>query len=278
MPKDFLSKQVNLRENEEIIVVLHHHPITYAKQIVITVALVLLVFFLMFLLLSWGIFGVTVFLALLFTGVFYGSREFFIWYFNVFIITNQRLIDIDQTGFFSKTVSEAPHEKILDICYAVKGFSQTVLQLGTIKINAAGVKLTLDNVKNVVKVNQLLTDLIREKTGKEIEVKKVKNLTSKSKEKITDNFLNQEEFDDYDEFDLSELITEYKDTFGELPLKKFLVEELDEYEKDEESSSAEASEDMGEEEEVEGEEDEDEEEEEIKVKEKGTVSFKKKKI
>jgi len=273
MPKDHLSKQINLRDDEEIIVILHHHPITYAKQIAITAVLILIAFFLMFLLLRWGPIGVAIFLALLLTGFYYGLREFFTWYFNVFIITSQRIIDIDQKGFFNKTVSEADYEKILDISYAVQGMGQTLLKLGTISVNATGVKLVLKNIKNVSKVNQLITDLIREVTGKRIEAKQVNKLSPKTKARITDNFLNQEEFDDYDDFDTDELVSEYIETFGELPLKRFLVDELDRFERKKEEEAEDPEEDE------EDEEDEDNDlDEEKGAKDEEKVSFKKKKI
>ena len=178
MSKDYFAKKISLRDDEKIITVLHHHPITYWKQIAITVVLILIAFFLMFVLFSVGEIGVALFLAILATGFFYGLREFFIWYFNVAIVTNQRIIDLDQKGFFNKTVSECSYDKLLDLCYSVHGFAQTVLKLGTIKIQAAGVKLIISNVKNVVAVNQLITDLIREQTGKKIEAKKVKEINS----------------------------------------------------------------------------------------------------
>jgi hypothetical protein len=259
MSKDYFSKQVSLRPDEEIITVLHHHPITYAKQIAITLAIILLAFFLMFYLFSLGAVGVALFLALLLTGVFYGMREFYIWFMNVFIITNQRIIDIDQTGFFNKTVSEADYEKILDVCYSVKGAGQTLLKLGTININATGLKLVIKNVKDIVKVNQILADLIRERTGKNLKVKKVKaasnneqKISSQNKEKITEDFLNQEDLEEYDEYDLAALIDEYKDVFGELRLKKFLVDELEEYDQGQEDSETDRQEENDEQKEEEG--------------------------
>ena len=280
MSNDYFAKQISLQPNEKIITVLHHHPITYAKQIAITVVLVLFAFFLMFFLFSMGAFGVALFLAILLTGVFYGLREFYIWFMNVFIVTNQRIIDIDQTGFFNKTVSEADFDKILDICYSVKGMGQTFLKLGTIKINAAGVKLVVKNVQNVVKVNQILADLIRQSTGKSVEVKKVREviegeeqkISSEDKEKITEDFLQQDELEEYDDYELDDLIDEYLETFSELRLKKFLVDELEEHDQE-----------IGDVEEEEGEE-EDVEETKIKKKlpvkkqEKHDTSFKKKSL
>jgi len=227
MSEKYFAKKINLRPVEQIIVVLHHHPITYFKQFAITAILILGAFFLMFKLFNLGSIGVALFLAILFTGLFYGGREFYIWYFNAFIITSQRIIDIDQRGFFNKTVSEVSCEKILDISYSVKGFWQTILKLGTIKIQASGASLLLQNIKDVSKVNQLLVDLIRQQTGKKIEVKEEQDLSSQQKEKIVNDFLNQEELAEFEDYKLDELVEEFKDTFGELKLKKILVDELE---------------------------------------------------
>jgi len=233
MSEQYFAKKISLRADEELVAVLHHHPITFAKQIFITALLILGSFFLMFFLFSQGSLGVALFLALLITGIFYGGREFYIWYCNVFIITSLRLIDFDQKGFLNKIVSEVSYEKILDISYSTKGFWQTILKLGNLKIQAAGAVLIIKNLKNPAKINQLLADLIREQTGKKLEVKKVRTLTAKEKEQVTADFLNQEEFEEYEDYNLNELIDEYKEALGELRLKKLLVDELDQYEEEE---------------------------------------------
>lgn len=234
MSEKYFAQKINLHTEEVITIVLHHHAITYAKQIAITTVLILGSFFLMFALFSMGEIGVALFCALLITGIFYGGREFYIWYANVCILTNQRLVDIDQRGFFQKTVSDIDLEKILDISYSVKGISQTIFQIGTIKVQASGANLILKNIKDPGKVNQLLVDLIRQRTGKKIEVKKVFNIGTKAKEKITEDFLQQDELAEYEDYKLNELIEEYKETFGELSLKKLLVDELEEKESEKE--------------------------------------------
>jgi hypothetical protein len=227
MSDKYFAKKINLHVNEELVAILHHHPITYAKQIAVTAVLILGSFFFMFLLFSLGEIGVALFCALLLTGVIYGCREFYIWYANVCVVTNQRLVDIDQSGIFQKTVSDIDFGKIVDISYSVKGVRQTIFNIGSIKVQASGATLLLKNIKEPGKVNQLLVDLIRKKTGKEMEVKKVVNVGPQTKDKIMAEFVNQDEMDQFEEYNLQELLEEYKETFGELSLKKLLVEELE---------------------------------------------------
>lgn len=240
MSDKYFAKKINLHVNEELVAILHHHPITYAKQIVVTALLILGSFFFMFLLFSLGELGVALFCALLLTGIIYGCREFYIWYANVCVVTSERLVDIDQGGIFHKIVSDIDFGKIVDISYSVKGIRQTIFNIGSIKVQASGATLLLQNIKEPGKVNQLLVDLIRKQTGKQMEVKRVVTVGSKAKEKIMENFANQAELEQYEEYNLQELIEDYKETFGELSLKKLLVEELEA----EESSSPDAKEEQ----------------------------------
>ncbi len=241
MSDQYFAKKINLHAGEEIIGVLHHHPITYAKQIAITTVLILGSFFMMFYLFSLGELGVALFCAIIITGLFYGGREFFIWYANSVIITNQRLVDIDQIGFFHKTVSDISFEKFLDISYSVHGVWQTIFHIGTIKVQAAGATLVLRNIQQPGKVNQLLADLIKEQTGHNIEIKKVTDLSPQIKEKLIDDFVNQDELAEYEDYNLDELIAEYKETFGELSLKKLIVDELEEKEGNDEEGKPKAT-------------------------------------
>jgi len=238
MSETYFAKKINLGADEKIQAILHHHPITYLKQFIIAALLILLAFFMMFYFLSLGRIGAALFLALLVTGIFYGSREFFIWYNNVFIITNERVVDTDQKGFFHKTVSEIGYDKINDISYSVHGFVQTIFKLGTIKIQATGATLILRNLKQPGQINQLLVGLIKNQTGKKIDIKQVNNLNSLPKEQLIEDFLNQEEMAKYEDYNLNELVEEFKDSLGEIRLKKLLVDELEK----QDTSLAEASE------------------------------------
>ncbi|MCX6740408.1 MAG: PH domain-containing protein [Candidatus Parcubacteria bacterium] len=246
MSDKYFAKQINLQANEELIAVLHHHPITYAKQIAVTTVLILGAFFFMFPLFSLGELGVALFCAILLTGFFYGVREFYIWFANACVITSKRLVDVDRKGFFHKIVSDLSYDKILDISYSVSGVMQSVFHLGDIKIQAKAAILKLGNIAFPAKVNQVLADLINEETGKKLDVKKVVSLGEKGKDKITSEFLDQDKLAEYEDYKLDELLAEYKENFGELSLKKLLVDELEKAEENNDNSSKnEENDDMG---------------------------------
>ena len=69
------------------------------------------------------------------------SVFFIIWtnyYLDVWIITDQRIIDVEQFSLFSRDVSEFRLDRIQDITVEVKGFLPTMLKFGNIHVQTAG--------------------------------------------------------------------------------------------------------------------------------------------
>ncbi len=69
--------------------------------------------------------------------------SFIVWidyYFDVWIITTKRIVNIEQRGLFVRHVSELEHENIQDITTEVKGFIPTLLNYGEVFIQTAAEK------------------------------------------------------------------------------------------------------------------------------------------
>jgi uncharacterized membrane protein YdbT with pleckstrin-like domain len=60
------------------------------------------------------------------------------YYLDVWIVTNRRIIDIEQHGLFSRDLSEFRLDRIQDITIEVKGFLPTILHFGDIHVQTAG--------------------------------------------------------------------------------------------------------------------------------------------
>ena len=56
-------------------------------------------------------------------GLIFFAYHFMIWYFTIFILTNQRLRQVTQRGFFGTDVVELKLSKIHNISYNIPGFS-----------------------------------------------------------------------------------------------------------------------------------------------------------
>jgi len=63
--------------------------------------------------------------------------RFFIWRMDALIITDQRVVENEQRGFFSKTVTELLYRDILEISYSKEGMTASLYNFGDIKIRTA---------------------------------------------------------------------------------------------------------------------------------------------
>jgi membrane protein YdbS with pleckstrin-like domain len=59
---------------------------------------------------------------------------------DLWIVTNQRILDIEQRGLFSRTISELAISQVEDVTSVVKGKLATFLNYGTVEIQTAGEK------------------------------------------------------------------------------------------------------------------------------------------
>ncbi len=64
-------------------------------------------------------------------------------YLDVWIITDRRIIDIEQRGIFNREVSNLRLDRIQDITVSVKGFLPTLLSFGDLHVQTAGHKVEI---------------------------------------------------------------------------------------------------------------------------------------
>lgn len=91
---------------------------------------------------------------------FYSSFTSF--YLDLLIITNDRLLDVDQHGLFARTVSEMNLAQVQDITTEVKGFFPTFFNYGHLIIQNAGAitKFHLQNVRSPNRLRELILQLV----------------------------------------------------------------------------------------------------------------------
>ena len=68
------------------------------------------------------------------------------YYFDIWVVTNQRLIDVDQIGLFNRKTAELNLRHVQDVSVYQQGFLQTTFGFGSINIQSAGtvVKFNFD--------------------------------------------------------------------------------------------------------------------------------------
>jgi len=82
------------------------------------------------------------------------------WYFTIYVVTNQRIRQITQKGFFGKDVVELRLSKIQNISYNIPGFSGEVFGYGTIVIQTFVGDLVIRNVEHPEKTYNKLQDAV----------------------------------------------------------------------------------------------------------------------
>lgn len=88
---------------------------------------------------------------------------FYIWtdyYLDVWIITNQRIIDVEQKGFFNREVASLHLDRIQDITIMTSGFVATMFGFGNIHVQTAGAdrNFLIPNARDPEGVKRLILD------------------------------------------------------------------------------------------------------------------------
>lgn len=82
------------------------------------------------------------------------------WYFTIYIVTDQRIRQITQKGFFGKDVVELRLSKIQNISYNIPGFSGEIFGFGTIVIQTFVGDLVIRHVEHAEKIYNKLQDAV----------------------------------------------------------------------------------------------------------------------
>jgi len=160
-------------EDEKVIKVLFRHVFILIKNefmpVVLFLASIIVMSFFFYLYPPFVfLFAFVVFLL----SITWGFYSYFTWVRDKYIITDQRIVDVEQITLFARSQREAPLERVQDVAYEIKGFWGAILKFGTVTIQTAGeAVLTLDDVPDPEKIQKIIFDLIKEKKGEEDENK-----------------------------------------------------------------------------------------------------------
>lgn len=148
-------------DDEEVLFVFRKHPVVMRKGLI------------------WGMFGI---LAGLIPGLikleyswFFGglaggfvlgallfAPNFIAWYFSVFIVTDQRFIQVTQKGFFHRSVVDIGLNQIQMVNYEISGVEQTMLGFGTIMMQTYLGELVVHDVHHPAKIQKKIIKILRE--------------------------------------------------------------------------------------------------------------------
>jgi uncharacterized membrane protein YdbT with pleckstrin-like domain len=91
-------------------------------------------------------------------------ENFLSWYYNVYIITDERIVDVDFHSLLYKEVSQAKIDNIQDVTFVMGGLSRALFNFGDVFIQTAGEKreFDFDDIPHPDRVTKVLNELILE--------------------------------------------------------------------------------------------------------------------
>lgn len=96
---------------------------------------------------------------------------FLSWFYNVFIITDERIIDVDFVNLIYKNISAAKIDNIEDVTVQMGGAIRNVLNFGTVLVQTAGEKtqFEFEDVPNPQEVAKFINELMLEEEQEKLE-------------------------------------------------------------------------------------------------------------
>ncbi|MDD5031695.1 MAG: PH domain-containing protein [Patescibacteria group bacterium] len=110
---------------------------------------------------SYPLFLLVVSFYYLFLWVFF-FFSFIDYYLDIWIITDERIINIEQEGYFARTISEQRFYRVQDVTSETKGFFPTVLKYGNVYVQTAGAKerFFFQEIPNPDQVRDIIIKLV----------------------------------------------------------------------------------------------------------------------
>ncbi|MCD6194876.1 hypothetical protein J7K05_01580 [bacterium] len=177
--------QQRLEEGEEIVIFLHRHwlamlPVFLAVLVLILFPILVFVaysyFDLSLLLEEWGLLVSPSKILAFFFAVYFLFLDFFClvawiqYYLDVTILTNRRLVDIEQVNIFQRQVASTDLVYIQDVSSEVKGFLPSLLDYGRVVVQTAGERpnFILENIPHPSAVARQILVTAQGKTSTQV--------------------------------------------------------------------------------------------------------------
>jgi uncharacterized membrane protein YdbT with pleckstrin-like domain len=146
-------------EGEKVVFVFRRHILT-ARGGLIFFLVCLVVGFLPILIWNSSPSMVFVFLGALVIGAVGAVYAYLLWYFSVYIVTNERIRQIAQRGFLNRTVIDLWLDKIVSVSCRVKGFG-SIFNYGTVMINTTAGELVMSQIFDAQRVANELSKIAK---------------------------------------------------------------------------------------------------------------------
>jgi len=161
MPKDQNKHFKDQYDDEEVLLAFRKHPVVMRRGLIYFMIAILLGTIPSFIKpeLSYFYMGLAGGLIL---GIILALPSWIYWYFSLFILTDQRFIQIIQKGFLKKSFSDIGLKQVQSVNYHIVGLQETLLGFGTIVVQTYLGDVVIHDVHHPEKITKELSKLLRE--------------------------------------------------------------------------------------------------------------------
>lgn len=169
---------LQLEDGEKIILVIRKHWFVMARTVIVFFVLLFIPAVVLALLPALGQFLdisslgpfinflLTLYLMMLLAFLYLTWMDY---YLDMWIITNERIIDVEQFGLFSREISEIPISRVQDVTIEVHGIIETILKFGTLRIQTAGEReFTIHSVPRLYEAKDAILRYAKESSKSQI--------------------------------------------------------------------------------------------------------------
>ncbi|MBT4856841.1 hypothetical protein HON52_01485 [Candidatus Uhrbacteria bacterium] len=154
--------ELELANDEEIVAIVRESFIARLPRIFLVALWLLVPFFFFFPLLALGPIGLLVFVCLAVSGILYALREWHLWYYTMWVVTDKRIIDVDQLSWTLFEMHEILLKKIRRVHITRSTLGAKILRYATVWIETSSnhaFDIELDGVRRPKHLKRLLHDL-----------------------------------------------------------------------------------------------------------------------
>ncbi|MBI4084599.1 MAG: hypothetical protein HY431_01710 [Candidatus Levybacteria bacterium] len=159
----------NQEVDEEIMLFLRRHIVTNVPWVATALALLLFPIFLPFLMplvgfaFSFSPYWIITLGLYYLVVIGYAILQFTAWFYNVGIVTNLRVVDIDINGITNRNIAAAVVQDLVDVEYSQRGFIQSFFDYGNVHMQTEGLKPNFEflSVPKPAQISDIISGLMQ---------------------------------------------------------------------------------------------------------------------
>lgn len=170
-----LSNLINQKSYEKIKYTLRRHPVTFIPALLMFFVLLAVPVGIYWLIINsslvfllqdpaYSIILILVLSAYVLSAILFSYTYFVAFYLDLWVITNDRILDMEQKSLFARTIAEVDLYQIQDATSEVKGLFPSLFNYGNVVLQTAGPvpKFIFKNISNPHSLREIILDLSAE--------------------------------------------------------------------------------------------------------------------